>query len=943
MDENFDEQNKLPELKLDAKQAQGFLSFFKTLPDDPRAVRFFDRRDYYTAHGENATFIAKTYYRTTTALRKLGSGSNGLSSVSVNKNMFEIITRDLLLERTDHTLELYEGSGSNWRLVKSASPGNLSSFEDVLFANNEMQDTPVVVALLPNFRENGCTVGFSYVDLTKRILGLAEFLDDSHFTNVESALVALGCKECLLPLESGKSSECRTLSDALTRCGVMVTERKKTEFKARDLVQDLGRLVKGSIEPVRDLVSGFEFAPAALGALLSYAELLADEGNYGNYSICRYNLGSYMRLDSAAMRALNVLESKTDANKNFSLFGLMNRTCTAGMGKRLLHMWLKQPLLDVSEINSRLDLVQAFVEDTELRQDLRQHLRRISDIERLMRNIQRTRAGLQHIVKLYQSSIRVPHIKSALEKYDGQFSSLIKERYLDPFELLTDDDHSNKFISLVETSVDLDQLENGEYMISPSYDDALATLKSEQESLERQIHNLHKQTAFDLDLPVDKALKLDKGTQFGHVFRITKKEEPKVRKKLSTQFIVLETRKDGVKFTNTKLKKLGDQYQKVLEEYKNCQKELVNRVVQTTATFSEVFEHLAGFLSELDVLLSFADLASSCPTPYTRPRITPPDVGDIVLEGSRHPCVEAQDWVNFIPNDCRLVRGKSWFQIITGPNMGGKSTFIRQVGVNILMAQVGCFVPCEKASISVRDCIFARVGAGDCQLRGVSTFMQEMLETASILKGATENSLVIIDELGRGTSTYDGFGLAWAICEHIVEAIKAPTLFATHFHELTALAHENGNYELQKKQIVGVANYHVSAHIDSSSQKLTMLYKVEPGACDQSFGIHVAEFANFPESVVALAREKAAELEDFSPTSIISTDAGQEQEGSKRKRGYDADDISRGAAKAHKFLKEFAELPLETMDLKQALQQVTKLKDDLQKDANNSEWLQQFF
>ncbi|KAK8627879.1 hypothetical protein V6N13_135476 [Hibiscus sabdariffa] len=941
MDGNFGEQNSLPELKLDAKQAQGFLSFFKTLPNDPRAVRFFDRRDYYTAHGENATFIAKTYYRTTTALRQLGSGSNGLSSVSVNKNMFETITRDLLLERTDHTLELYEGSGSNWRLVKSASPGNLSSFEDVLFANNEMQDTPVVVALLPSFRENGCTVGLGYVDLTKRVLGLAEFLDDSHFTNVESALVALGCKECLLPMEIGKSGECKTLNDALIRCGVMVTQRNKNEFKARDLVQDLGSLIKGSIEPVRDLVSGFEYAPAALGALLSYAELLADEGNHGNYCILRYNLGSYMRLDSAAMRALNVLESKTDANKNFSLFGLMNRTCTAGMGKRLLHMWLKQPLLDVSEINSRLDLVQVFVEDAELRQDLRQHLRRISDIVQLMRNVERRKAGLQHIVKLYQSSIRIPYIKSALEKC-GQFSSLIKERYLEPFELLTGDDHLNKFIALVETSVDLDQLENGEYMISPSYDDALAALKNEQESLERQIHNLHKQTASDLDLPVDKALKLDKGTQFGHVFRITKKEEPKIRKKLSTQFIVLETRKDGVKFTNTKLKKLGDQYQKVLEEYKNCQKELVNRVVQTTATFSEVFEPLAELLSELDVLLSFADLASSCPTPYTRPEITPHDVGDIVLEGSRHPCVEAQDWVNFIPNDCRLVRDKSWFQIITGPNMGGKSTFIRQVGVNILMAQVGCFVPCEKASISVRDCIFARIGAGDCQLRGVSTFMQEMLETASILKGATEKSLVIIDELGRGTSTYDGFGLAWAICEHIVEVIKAPTLFATHFHELTALAHANGNHELQKKQIVGVANYHVSAHIDSSSRKLTMLYKVEPGACDQSFGIHVAEFANFPESVVALAREKAAELEDFSPTSIISVDSRQE-EGSKRKRDYDPVDLSRGAAKAHKFLKEFAELPLETMDLKQALQQVSKLKDDLEKNAINCEWLQQFF
>ncbi|CAB4281242.1 unnamed protein product [Prunus armeniaca] len=526
-----------------------------------------------------------------------------------------------------------------------------------------------------------------------------------------------------------------------------------------------------------------------------------------------------------------------------------------------------------------------------------------------MHNLEKKRAGLQHIVKLYQSSIRLPYIKSALERYDGEFSSLIKERYWDPLELWTDDSHLNKFVALVEAAVDLDQLENGEYMISSTYDPALSALKDEQESLEHRIHNLHKETAKDLDLALDKALKLDKGTQFGHVFRITKKEEPKIRKKLTTQFIVLETRKDGVKFTNTKLKKLGDQYQRIVEEYKNCQKELVDRVVQTTATFSEVFWSVAGLLSELDVLLSFADLASSCPTAYTRPIITPSDEGDIILEGSRHPCVEAQDW----------VRGKSWFQIITGPNMGGKSTFIRQVGVNILMAQVGSFVPCDKASISIRDCVFARVGAGDCQLRGVSTFMQEMLETASILKGATDKSLIIIDELGRGTSTYDGFGLAWAICEHLVEVIKAPTLFATHFHELTALAHENSVQEANMKQIVGVANYHVSAHIDSSSHKLTMLYKV-------------AEFANFPESVVSLAREKAAELEDFSATGVIPNDA-REEVGSKRKREYDSDDMSRGAARAHEFLKEFSNLPLETMDLKEALQKVSKMKDDLQKDS----------
>lgn len=201
-----------------------------------------------------------------------------------------------------------------------------------------------------------------------------------------------------------------------------------------------------------------------------------------------------------------------------------------------------------------------------------------------------------------QSSIRLPYIKSTLEQYHGQFSSLIKQKYIDPLESLTDEDHLNKFIALVETSVDLDQLENGEYIISSSYDPALSALRNEQESLERQIHNLHKQTANDLDLALDKALKLDKGTQFGHVFRITKKEEPKIRKKLTTQFIVLETRKDGVKFTNTKLKKLGDQYQKILEEYKTCQKELVNRVVQTAATFSEVLK--SNFLLFVFLLFS---------------------------------------------------------------------------------------------------------------------------------------------------------------------------------------------------------------------------------------------------------------------------------------------------------------------------------------------------
>ncbi|BBN08051.1 DNA mismatch repair protein MSH2 [Marchantia polymorpha subsp. ruderalis] len=940
--DNVDEP-KLPEFKLDPKQALGFISFFNKLPEDERVVRFFDRKDYYTAHGDNATFIAKTYYKTMTALRQLGSGSTTLSGVSISRSMYEGIIRDLLLERTDHSVELYEGSGSKWVMSKAGTPGKLDSFEDVLFASNEMKETPVVMAVHMAVRENERSIGIAFVDMTRRTLGMTEFVDDDQFGNLESAMIALGCRECIMPQDSGKSSDARKLRDMMERCNVLLTERKKSEFRVRDLEQDLSRLVKGPVEQHRDLVAGQEGAASALAALLAYTDLLSDDRAYGKYVLQPYSLDKYMRLDAAALRALNVMESKMDGNKNFSLSGLMNRTSTAGMGKRLLNRWLKQPLLDVSEITTRHDVVQAFVESASMRQDVRQHLRRIPDIERLSRKVEKGSAGLQDIVKLYQASVRLPFIKEALDAYEGEFSAVLKERYTQSFGEWVGPEHLGKYDGLVESAVDLDQLQHGEYIISPAYDNSLQEIKSERDKVEEQIHKLHQQAANDLGLQVEKSLKLDKSPIFGHVFRITKKEEPSIRKKLTSSYVTLETRKDGVKFTNSKLRRCSEQYSKLSEEYVATQRELVSKVVEVAATFLEVFEGVALLLADMDVLVGFADLAASSPSPYVRPTMTPGDEGDLILEGSRHPCVEAQDDVNFIPNDCCLVRGKSWFQIITGPNMGGKSTFIRQVGVNVLMAQVGSFVPCDRADISVRDCIFARVGAGDCQLRGVSTFMAEMLETASILKSATERSLIIIDELGRGTSTYDGFGLAWAICEYLVEVIRAPALFATHFHELTALASREGPlvHGPARGPLVGIANYHVSAHIDDKSRKLAMLYKVEEGPCDQSFGIHVAEFAHFPPDVVQLAREKAAELEDFSPSGLDIITKQREEVGAKRKRVIGPDDISRGKDRARQFLLDFAALPLDRMSAEVAMEEVAKLKTAFLEEAESSPWLQQ--
>lgn len=769
------------------------------------------------------------------------------------------VFRNLLREalfRLSKRVEVWQAAGRmNWKIVKQASPGNLQDVEEEL--GGHLDAAPMILAVKISAKASEVrSVGVCFADASVRELGVSEFLDNDAYSNFESLLIQLGVKECLVQVDkSNKDIELVKLKNVIDGCGIAVSERAATEFGVKDIDQDLARLLKdenavGTL-PQTDL----KLAMGSAGALIKYLGVMHDSSNFGQYQLYQHDLSQYMKLDASALKALNLMPGPRDGNKTMSLYGLLNH-CKTPVGSRLLSQWLKQPLMSKEAIEERQQLVEAFVEDTELRQSLQEeHLRSIPDLYRLAKRFQRKLASLEDVVRAYQVVIRLPGFISALE-------SVMDEKYRDPLDaaytakLRDYADSLAKLQEMVETTVDLDAMDNHEYIIKPEFDDGLRIIRKKLDRLRHELDQEHRAAGKDLGQDIDKKLFLENHKVHGWCLRLTRTEAGCIRN--NKQYQECSTQKNGVYFTTQKIQSIRREHDQLSENYNRTQSSLVNEVVSVAASYCPVIEQLAAVLAHMDVLVSFAHCSVHAPTSYIRPTIHPRGTGNTILKEARHPCLEMQDDIHFITNDVSLCRGTSEFLIITGPNMGGKSTYIRQIGVIALLAQIGCFVPCTEAELTIFDCILARVGASDSQLKGVSTFMAEMLETANILKSATSDSLIIIDELGRGTSTYDGFGLAWAISEHIIKELRCFSMFATHFHELTALVDTYPQ----------VQNLHVVAHIDDNAgeekkREVTLLYKVEQGVCDQSFGIHVAELVRFPEKVINMAKRKADELEDF--------------------------------------------------------------------------------
>ena len=587
----------------------------------------------------------------------------------------------------------------------------------------------------------------------------------------------------------------------------------------------------GSLEGLG--LGDYDCGVIAAGAVLQYLYETQKSTLDHLTTIVPYATGNYMVLDSSTRRNLELLETMREKQERGSLLWVLDKTRTA-MGARLLRAWIEQPLIRKEEILKRQNAIEELNLNYISREELGEYLNPVYDLERLIGRISYKTANPRDLLAFRNSIAMVPHIKQLL----GEFTSdALKEltKELDPLEDLND------LISrAIVEEPPITVREGG--MIKDGYNEEADRLRHAKTEGKTWLAELE---ARERDSTGIKNLKVKYNKVFGYYFEVTNSFKDLVPE----YFIRKQTLTNAERYTTDELKNLEDVIMGAEDKLFSLEYDLFCEVRDAIAAEVVRIQKTARAIAAVDVFVSLSTVATR--NNYVKPQIN--EKGSIQIKGGRHPVVEKMMRDDmFVSNDTTLDNSKNRISIITGPNMAGKSTYMRQTALIVLMAQIGSFVPADQANIGICDRIFTRVGASDDLASGQSTFMVEMTEVANILRNATRNSLLILDEIGRGTSTFDGLSIAWAVVEHIsnTRLLGAKTLFATHYHELTEL----------EGLMSGVTNYCIA--VKEQGDDIVFLRKIVKGGADKSYGIQVAKLAGVPDSVINRAKELVEQLVD---------------------------------------------------------------------------------
>lgn len=673
--------------------------------------------------------------------------------------------------------------------------------------------------------------GISNADVSTGEFSCTEFKGVNSFFSILDEIARIKPSEIIVN-EFMYNSEPK-MSDLKKRFGSYISNVPDSFFDKEHIFEILEKHIDkfNNFDSLEDMADDFPLACTTAGALLRYL-IDTQKANLEHINYLEvYEADRFMKIDIASRRNLEITETLREKNKKGSLLWVLDKTSTA-MGARMLHSWVERPLVNVERINERLDSVEFLKNNPILRSDIIDKLNRIYDIERLIGRVVYGSANGRDLVALKLSLMMLPEIKNILSGIDD---SLIK-KLTDNIELSSD------VVDLIEKAIvdDAPILTKEGRLIKSGYNEEVDRLRYIGSNGKNIIAEIE---ARERERTGIKNLKVSFNKVFGYYIEVTRSYLDLV----PPEYIRKQTLVDKERYIIQELKDLEETITGAEEKIIQLEYNLFCEVRNYVASQVEILQKTASVIANIDVLASLAEVAEK--NNYVKPGVN--DCGVIEIKDGRHPVVE--QCINegeFVPNDTLLDFEENKINIITGPNMAGKSTYMRQVALITLMSQIGSFVPASYAKIGIADRIFTRVGASDDLAMGQSTFMVEMSEVANILNNATANSLVILDEIGRGTSTFDGLSIAWAVVEHISEKIHARTLFATHYHELT---------ELENK-IDGVKNYCIS--VKEKGDDVIFLRKILRGGADGSYGIHVAKLAGVPYAVVNRAKEVMKQLEE---------------------------------------------------------------------------------